>query len=110
MQANVPSWLSQWLVEPALVLGGTGVFARLVLWPALKSYMRSDMKPELAQIAETARDLRDLTARTVAVERSVEALKDVPVMLARIETKVDILAERRTHDEPDAPRRRAGES
>jgi hypothetical protein len=71
------------------VLAGTGLFVRLVLWPALKSLMRTDLKPEIDEIAVNTRAVRELTAQQAATAREVEALRGVPVTLERIETNVE---------------------
>jgi hypothetical protein len=90
MQTNVPTpqWLS-WLVQPAIVLGGVGLFVRLVAWPALQMKLRQDLKPDLDKIAVNESAVSRLEMRADATDKALVALQGVPLALERIETNME---------------------
>lgn len=93
MQTPVDKWFS-WFLQPAIVLGGIGLFLRLVLWPALKNLMRTELKDDLDRLAGHEGQLRTLATQTEANTRALVALEEVPITLARIEENMKTLMRR----------------
>lgn len=93
----VTTWLT-WLVQPAVILAGTGIFVRLVLWPALKNLMRAELQVELKKLDDHHEQIRDVQAQAERHDAALERLANVPVVLERIETNVRTLMERRRED------------
>lgn len=91
-----PADWKAWLVQPAIVLGGMGLFVRLVLWPAVKNMMREEFKKELDAAEGDRSRLTTIENRVNAHAEALQRLADVPVMLARIEENLAQLMERRS--------------
>jgi hypothetical protein len=83
-------WLT-WLVNPAIVLGGVGLFVRLVFLPALKNLLRADLKPELDMLKDHDTAIAEVKRDTEANTQALAALAQVPVTLGRIEENVKTL-------------------
>lgn len=88
------AWVA-WLVQPAVILAGTGIFVRLVLWPALKNLMRSELAVELKRLDEHHDKIRDVEATTDRHAEALARLALVPETLERIEAHMETLMERR---------------
>jgi hypothetical protein len=79
--ASQSTWL-ELLHSPAAWLAGVSLFFRLVLWPAIRTLLRQDLKPELEQVSK----IPVLEERVGRVE---EAIASVPKQLARIEALLE---------------------
>lgn len=75
------------------VLAALGFLVRWVVAPASRAYVRDDLKPEIAQLASHEQRITRGEGRTAAIEAELEALKNVPVGIARIEARLDALHE-----------------
>lgn len=92
------TWIQDWLVQPAIVLAGVGLFVRLVLVPAIAKLMRTEFKTELDAIGDHGQRLPAVEERARLNEEGLAALQEVPVALARIEANLAVLMERRRDD------------
>jgi hypothetical protein len=97
MPAISSAWIT-WLVQPAIILAGTGLFVRLILVPAMIKLIRADFSPEIAKVERHDRDLPALEQRVALTEETLQLLQTVPVSLARIEENLKFLTQRRRDD------------
>lgn len=77
--------------SPAVILGAIAVLVRWVIAPAVSTYNRRELAPELAQLAQVKDHSAATAGRVDNLERIVESLEGVPEAVARVEEQLKTL-------------------
>ena len=74
--------------SPATVLASIALLVRWVIAPAVATFNRRDLRPELEQLALVAAAHPRLDERLQRLERALELLAEMPESIARLEEQV----------------------